>query len=249
MQKNRTGDKAKILLIDEDEQIFYLLRAQLSRERYRIYNAKSGREGMELSASLCPDLILMDIRLGDMEGMELIRWFRGWTESPILVVSEQNGCGDKVRALYGGADDYIVKPFHEDELAARIYTALRRRIPGGGRALYHAGELEIDFDRRRVTLGGEEVHFSPVEYRILECLAANSGAVVTYQMLLERIWGPYANSGSRILRVNMTNIRKKIEAVPMKPEYIITIPRVGYRMLESRVSNPAVCGTDCLCQI
>ncbi len=247
MQENRAGDRAKILLIDEDEQIFYLLRTRFARERYRIYAARSGKEGMEMSASLCPDLILMDLKLKDMEGMKLIRWFREWTESPIVIISEQGSCKEKVGALYGGADDYVVKPFHEDELAARIYTVLRRRIPGGKKALYHAGALEIDFNRRRVKLGGEEVHFSPVEYRILECLAANSGAVVTYQMLLERIWGPYASSGSRILRVNMTNIRKKIEAVPMKPEYIITIPRVGYRMLESR-SNVADCGTDCLCQ-
>ena len=144
---------------------------------------------------------------------------------------------DKVNALYAGADDYIVKPFHEQELAARIYTALRRRIPGGQGSFYRAGDLKIDFSRRQVSLAGEEIHFSPVEYRILECLALNSGTVVTYQMLLEKIWGPYASSGSRILRVNMTNIRKKIEKILMDPTYITTIPRVGYRMPESQTAS------------
>lgn len=237
MEKNRISDRVKILLIDEDESMSYLIRRVLQKENYRIYTSKSGRQGMEMSTSICPDLILMDIQLSDMDGMELIRWFREWTDCPILVLSEQSGYGEKVNALYAGADDYIVKPFHEQELAARIYTALRRRIPSGLGTYYEAGELKIDFSRRQVILAGEEVHFSPVEYRILECLALNSGAVVTYQMLLEKIWGPYASSGSRILRVNMTNIRKKIEKVPMNPTYIITIPRVGYRMLESQTAS------------
>lgn len=234
MEKNRISDRVKILLIDEDESIFYLIRRVLQKENYKVYASKSGRQGMEMSTSICPDLILMDTQLSDMEGIELIRWFREWTDCPLLVVSGQSGYAEKVNALYAGADDYIVKPFHEQELAARVYTALRRRIPSGQGAFYQAEDLKIDFSRRQVMLAGEEVHFSPVEYRILECLALNSGTVVTYQMLLEKIWGPYANSGSRILRVNMTNIRKKIEKTPMEPTYIITIPRVGYRMLESQ---------------
>lgn len=237
MEKNKICDRVKILLIDEDESIFYLIRRVLVKENYRIYTSKSGRQGMEMSTSICPDLILMDAVLSDMDGLNLIRWFREWTDCPILVISERSGYTDKVDALYAGADDYIVKPFHEQELAARVYTALRRRIPSGQDACYEAGDLKIDFSKRQVILGGEEVHFSPVEYRILECLALNAGAVVTYQMLLEKIWGPYASSGSRILRVNMTNIRKKIEKVPMEPNYIITIPRVGYRMRESRTAS------------
>lgn len=234
MEKNRISDRVKILLIDEDESIFYLIRRVLQKENYKIYTAKSGRSGMEMSTSTCPDLVLMDIQLSDTNGVEMIRWFREWTDCPILVLSEQTNCTEKVNALYAGADDYIVKPFHEQELVARIYTALRRRIPTGQSACYEAGELKIDFSKRQVSLEGEEVHFSPVEYRILECLALNAGAVVTYQMLLEKIWGPYASSGSRILRVNMTNIRKKIEKIPMEPSYIITIPRVGYRMMENQ---------------
>lgn len=237
MEKNRISDRVKVLLVDEDESTFYLLRRVLQRENYKVYTSRSARQGMEMSTGICPDLILMDVQLSDMDGVEMIRWIREWTDCPIIVVSEQNSCTDKVNALYAGADDYVVKPFHEKELAARIHTALRRRIPSGQGMYYEAGDLKIDFSKRQVILAGEEVHFSPVEYRILECLALNSGAVVTYQMLLEKIWGPYASSGSRILRVNMTNIRKKIEAVPMNPMYIITIPRVGYRMLESQTAS------------
>ena len=129
--KNQISDRVKILLIDEDESIFYLIRRVLQRENYRLYTSTSGRSGMEMSTSICPDLILMDTQLSDMDGIGLIQWFREWTDCPILVVSGQTGYMDKVNALYAGADDYIVKPFHEQELAARIYTALRRRIPGG----------------------------------------------------------------------------------------------------------------------
>ena len=131
----------------------------------------------------------------------------------------------------------MVKLFHEKELAARIFSALRRRISAGAHTYYEAGNLKVDFTKRQVLLGGTEVHFSPVEYRIIESLALNSGTVVTYQMLLEKIWGPYAEQNSRILRVNMTNIRKKIESSPLEPEYITTIPRVGYRMLESQAEK------------
>lgn len=238
MIENRINDRAKILLIDGDESSSYLVRRMLQRENYRIYYAKSGKQGMEMSTGFCPDLILMDTRLCDMDGIELIEQLREWTDCPLIVISEKSSSVDKAQALYAGADDCVGKPFHEQELKARIFAALRRRIPNGAGALYQAQGLKIDFSRRQVTVSGEDVHFSPVEYRILECLAINSGTVVTYQMLQEKIWGPYADSGSRILRVNMTNIRKKIEKTPMEPSYIITIPRVGYRMLESQ-SVPA----------
>ena len=180
--------------------------------------------------------LVNDNKFSEMEGLALIQWFREWTDAPIIVLSEQNSYLDKVEALYAGADDYMVKPFHEKELAARIFSALRRRISTGAHTYYEAGNLKVDFTKRQVLLGGMEIHFSPVEYRIIESLALNAGTVVTYQMLLEKIWGPYAEQNSRILRVNMTNIRKKIERSPLEPEYITTIPRVGYRMLESQTS-------------
>lgn len=234
MEKNRISDRVKILLIDGDESSYYLIRKGLKKEDYRIYTAQSSRQGMEMSTSICPDLVLMDTNLPDMEGVELIRWFRKWTDCPVLVLSAQGEYSAKVNALYAGADDYIVKPFYEQELAARICTVLRRRIPRGYGTCYEAGELKIDFSKRQVLIADTEVHFSPVEYRIIEYLALNAGTVVPYQMLLEKIWGPYASGNSRILRVNMTNIRKKIEKVPVQPDYIITIPRVGYRMRDTQ---------------
>ncbi len=233
MIKNNRNDRAKVLVIDEDAGVFGQIQKALSAEGYRLYASEGAQQGMQMSASICPDLILMDIRLSGMEGTALIRWFRGWTDCPILVLSGEDASARKAESLYAGADDYIVKPFCGEELAARVYAILRRRIPCGQSARYKAQDLSIDFLRRQVLLEGEEIHFSPVEYRIIEYLALHSGTVVPYQMLLKNIWGPYADSGSRILRVNMTNIRKKIEKVPMDPAYIITIPRVGYRMLES----------------
>ena len=231
MKKNNRKDRVKVLLIDEDAGRYGQIVNVLSTADFNVYLSESAQQGMQMSTSICPDLILMDTCLSDMEGLALIRWFRNWTDCPILVLSAEESGETKAQALYAGADDYILKPFCGTELAARVYAVLRRRIPGGQTACYEAQDLTIDFLRRQVRLEGEEIHFSPVEYRILEYLAMHSGTVVPYQMLLEKIWGPYASSGSRILRVNMTNIRKKIEKVPMEPAYIITIPRVGYRML------------------
>lgn len=233
MEENRISDRAKVLLIDNDEESVCFIRKISKRGQYKVYVADSGKSGMELAVGVCPDIVLLDIRLPDMDGMELIEWFRQWNSCPILVISRKDGYTDKVNALYAGADDYVTKPFYGEELEARIYTALRRRIPKQQEHCYEADGLKIDFSKRQVTLEGAQIHFSPVEYRILECLALHSGAVVTYQMLLEKIWGPYMEYNSRILRVNMTNIRKKIEKMPMRPVYITTIPRVGYRMLES----------------
>lgn len=172
MIENRISDRAKILLIDEDTSISYLIRRAMEKENYKIYIAGSGKQGMEMSTGVCPDLILMDNKFSDMEGITLIQWFREWTDCPIIILSERSSYLDKVEALYAGADDYMVKPFHEKELAARIFSALRRRISAGAHTYYEAGNLKVDFTKRQVLLGGTEVHFSPVEYRIIESLAS-----------------------------------------------------------------------------
>ena len=227
----------KVLIVEDDSNIAELLHLYLEKEGFETKVAKDGGKGVEYFRSFQPNLVLLDIMLPIMDGWTVLKKIREESAAPVIMLTAKGETEDKVTGLEGGADDYIVKPFHEQELAARIYTALRRRIPGGQGSFYQAGDLKIDFSRRQVSLAGEEIHFSPVEYRILECLALNSGTVVTYQMLLEKIWGPYASSGSRILRVNMTNIRKKIEKIPMDPTYITTIPRVGYRMLESQTAS------------
>ena len=159
MIENRISDRAKILLIDEDTSISYLIRRAMEKENYKIYIAGSGKQGMEMSTGVCPDLILMDNKFSDMEGITLIQWFREWTDCPIIILSERSSYLDKVEALYAGADDYMVKPFHEKELAARIFSALRRRISVGAHTYYEAGNLKVDFTKRQVLLGGTEVHF------------------------------------------------------------------------------------------
>lgn len=234
MERIKRCDKVKILLIDEDTNMHCLVKNLLNREKYKIYGADNGTTGLQLSTSLCPDIILMDLKLKDVDGMEIIRCIREWSDCPIIVISESDDKTRKVNALYTGADDYIVKPFYDQELQARIFNILRRRGAGGHTNPYKAKDLEIDFDRRQVTVRNQVIHFPPIEYRILEQLALNAGNVVTYKMLMQKIWGPYTSTNSRILRVNMTNIRKKIEEIPTSPEYIYTISRVGYRMIENQ---------------
>ena len=234
MLENYNSNKVKILLIDDDKNMQYFMKKLMQQENYKVYVTKNGREGLEQSTSLCPDMLILDIKLLDMDGLEIINEIRKWSDCPILVVSEHSNFKDKINAFYAGADDYILKPFHEEELKARIYSALRRRVKLGTVYPYQAQELKIDFNKRKVTVGDIDVHLPPVEYRILEYLAMNAGKVITYKMLLEKIWGPYTAYDTRILRVNMTSIRRKIEKKPTEPEYILTEPRIGYRMLENR---------------
>lgn len=228
--KTGNGDKIKMLLIDEDENIHYLFRRMMKKENCRLYESRCGRDGMLLGSNLCPDMILMDISFKDMDGIEMIRSIRKWSDCSILVMSEVSGTDSITRALYAGADDYIIKPFNNNEMRARIYSALRRRLNNKTKRPYDFQGLRLDFHSRQVFLNESEIHLSPVEYRIIECLALNAGNVVTYKMLIDKIWGPYNDYDSKILRVNMANIRRKIEEAPASPKYIVTIPRVGYRM-------------------
>ncbi len=237
MELIKKSDKVKILLIDEDINMHCLIKKLLNQDNYKIYVADNGSMGLQLSTSLCPDIILLDVKLSDTNGMEIIRQIRNWSDCPILIISEKDDSICKVNALYSGADDYIVKPFNNQEMQARIFSALRRRGAYGHTHPYQAKDLKIDFDKRQVIIRNQEVHFPPIEYRILEQLALNAGNVVTYKMLMQKIWGPYTSDNSRILRVNMTNIRKKVEEITTMPEYIFTISRVGYRMVENQIKT------------
>lgn len=228
--KSINKDKVKMLLIDEDENIHYLFRKMMRSENCRMYESRAGKDGLSPGSSLCPDIIIMDINLQDTDGIDMIHSIRKWSDCSILVMSELSGSDNIAEALYAGADDYIIKPFNNNEMKARIYSVLRRRLTNKSIKPYEFNSLKLDFQGRQVFLKGREVHLSPVEYRIIECLALNSGNVVTYKMLIDRIWGPYNDYDSKILRVNIANIRKKIEEAPASPEYIVTIPRVGYRM-------------------
>ena len=228
----------QILIVEDDKELSQLFQKVLEKNGYQVKSASDGAQALEVLDKEYIDLIISDIMMPVMDGYELVSELRSaGYQIPVLMITAKGSFDDMRQGFFSGSDDYMVKPFHEKELAARIFSALRRRISAGAHTYYEAGNLKVDFTKRQVLLGGTEVHFSPVEYRIIESLALNSGTVVTYQMLLEKIWGPYAEQNSRILRVNMTNIRKKIESSPLEPEYITTVPRVGYRMLESQAEK------------
>ncbi len=193
--------------------------------------------GLSLVTSVCPDLILLNLGLPDMDGIDIIRQIRTWASIPIIVISARTQEQEKVLATDSGADDYITKPFGPPELMARIRTALRhgnRLNTGSLLALrpYQADGLVIDFEKHLITLDGTDIHLTQVEYKIVSLLAQNSGRVITYDSIISNVWGPYANDNNRILRVNMANIRRKLEKNPAEPHYIFTEIGIGYRMLE-----------------
>ena len=225
--------KFKILSIEDDEELQYCIKKMLLQNGYKFFAAKNGRNGISQIVSGCPDLVLLDLGLPDMDGIDILKQMKKWSDCSVIVVSSRKMDKDKIQALDAGADDYVTKPFSTDELMARIRASLRRRKVSGGIYPYEAKELKIDFERRLIFLKGKQVHLTPMEYHIMEYIAMNSGRVITYRMLLEKIWGPYASENNKILRVNMANIRRKIEANPANPEYLITEAGVGYRMMES----------------
>ena len=219
--------KISVLIIEDEKSICDFIGKTLDSHEYKVTAANNGKDGLALITSSLPDLVLLDLGLPDMDGMDIIRKTREWSSLPIIVISARTQEKEKVQALDAGADDYITKPFGTFELLARIRTAIRHN-----NRPYAADGLTIDFERRLVTLHGKEIHLTRVEYKIVSLLAKNSGKVMTYDTLIDQVWGPYADDNNRILRVNMANIRRKIEENPGEPKYIFTELGVGYRMLE-----------------
>ena len=211
--------RIRILLIEDNKNTCSYISALLDKNGYTTTTALTGREGLSLAASLCPNLILLDLGLPDMDGFQVLEQLRGWSHVPILIVSACNEEQEKVAALDLGADDYITKPFYPNELTARIRTALRHSRGNAHSQVYKALNLEIDFDKRILRLEGKRVHLTQIEYQLLSLLAENAGRVLTYNTILRRIWGPYAEENNQILRVNMANIRRKIEKNPAQPEF------------------------------
>ncbi len=231
------SSKAHILIIEDEKSICNFIKAALQVQEYRISVAHTAAEGLSVITSRCPDLVLLDLGLPDMDGSEIIRKVREWSSLPVIVISARTQEQDKVRMLDLGADDYITKPFGTSELLARIRAALRHSNQvltqgGGASTCYRAGDLCIDFVRRQVTLEGQEVHLTAVEYKLVSLLARNAGRVVTHDAIMTQVWGPYVEADNRILRVNMANIRRKIEKNPAEPQYIFTEIGIGYRMRE-----------------
>lgn len=230
--------KPKILIIEDERNIASFLGAILTANDFAVLRAENGADGLMMAASHCPDAVILDLGLPDMDGRELIQRIRAWSLMPILVVSARTHETDKVEALDLGADDYITKPFGTSELLARVRTALRHaRSRGVSDAVaqsgrFTAGGLTVDFDKHRVYVDGQDAHLTQNEFKLLALLAKHAGRVLTYDTLLKDIWGPGGGGSNQILRVNMANIRRKIEENPAAPKYVFTEIGVGYRMVE-----------------
>lgn len=225
--------KLSILVIEDDKSICSFIKTSLTGNGYHVTAALTGREGLSLTASHCPDVILLDLGLPDIDGCDVLRQLRTWTHTPIIIISARNEEQEKVKALDMGADDYITKPFGTAELMARIRTSLWHSRSNSPESVYRALDLEINFEKRLVRLKGERIHLTQIEYQLLTLLAEHSGRVLTYNYIMNTIWGPYIDGNNQILRVNMANIRRKIEQNPAQPQYVFTEIGIGYRMREN----------------
>lgn len=226
-----------ILIVEDDDRIRNYIKTVLVSCGYNALETNKQQTALSLLASHKPDLLLLDLGLPDGDGQELIRQIRTWSQIPIVVVSARGHEQDKVEALDGGADDYITKPFGTDELLARIRAALRHGRQQGGKVgpVYTGNGLRVDTDRRIVQVDGRDIHLTQTEYRIVQLLCIHSGKVITHDFMLREVWGPFSGCDTQILRVNMANIRRKLEKDPTMPEYISTEIGVGYRMIEMEI--------------
>ena len=225
--------REKILVIEDEKSIAHFISTILTANGYEAMRAASGAEAMSMISSHCPDLVILDLGLPDMDGLEVLQKLRSWSDVPVIIISARTKEQEKVSALDLGADDYITKPFGTGELMARIRTSLRHSHAQTPGHVYKALDLEIDFEKRLIRLRGEEVHLTQIEYQLLTLLAENSGRVLTYSYIMNAIWGPYMDNNNQILRVNMANIRRKLEQNPAQPQYVFTEIGVGYRMREN----------------
>lgn len=229
-------NKPEILVVEDDNAVANLIAATLETQDYRYKRADTGAGAVMEALSAKPDVLLLDLGLPDMDGVEVIRKIRSWSNMPIIVVSARSEDFDKVAALDAGADDYLTKPFSVDELLARLRVALRRvrydsRRLGEEASAYENGELRIDYAAGCVYLSGEEIHLTPIEYKLLCLLARNTGKVLTHNYILKEVWGGTAASDVPSLRVFMATLRKKLEKDPAHPQFIQTHIGIGYRML------------------
>jgi two-component system KDP operon response regulator KdpE len=222
-----------IVVIEDDPQIRRFLRTGLGSHGFEVHEADSGRAGLTAAENRKPDLVILDLGLPDLDGVEVVKSLRQWTAVPILVLSARLTEGDKIAALDAGADDYLTKPFGLGELLARLRVALRHANQAGRPdrdGLFSVADLKVDLAHRRVHVGGREVHLTPIEYRLLAVLVRYAGKVMTHGQLLKEVWGPSHAANSHYLRIYMANLRKKLEADPARPRYFLTEAGVGYRL-------------------
>ena len=230
--------REKILVIEDEKSISHFISTVLNNNGYEAMQARTGSEALSMISSHCPDLIILDLGLPDMDGLDILRKLREWSSLPVVVVSARSYEKDKVQALDLGADDYLTKPFGTDELLARVRTAMRHTRTATGndelarQGTYTVGDLVIDYNKHQVLVGGVNAKLTLSEFRIVALLGKHAGKVLTYDYIIRELWGPRAGSDNQILRVNMANIRRKIEKNPAEPQYIFTEVGVGYRMAE-----------------
>jgi two-component system KDP operon response regulator KdpE len=225
-----SANPPRILVVDDETAIRRFLRTALDTGEFSLHEAENGHAALAAATASRPDIILLDLGLPDMDGVEVIRRVREWSQVPIIVLSVREREDDKVQALDAGADDYLTKPFGVAELLARIRVALRRSLQQADEPVYRTGELEVDLARRQVKVTGGEVQLTPTEYDLLRLLVTHAGKVLTHSQILKQIWGNAYIEQPHVLRVNISNLRHKIEKDPSRPRYIVTEPGVGYRM-------------------
>jgi two-component system KDP operon response regulator KdpE len=233
---------ANILVVDDEPQIRRVLRSTLSSQGYVITDVKSGEEALESFRKERPDLVLLDVNMPGMGGIETCREIRRISDAPIIMLTVRSAERDKVSALDAGADDYVVKPFGIEELLARIRAALRRYAPGEGMPPFISKDLNIDIETRQIVVRGQTVHLTPKEFEVLKYLVANQGKPLAHRRLLQAVWGPDYGEETENLRVVINQLRKKIESNPADPKYILTEPWVGYRFQLPRGKNSAKSG-------
>ena len=230
--------KDRVLVVEDDKRINSFYKTVLEANNYDVLMAQTGTEAYSMITSQCPDVVILDLGLPDMDGMKILKSVREWSSMPVIVVSARSHEKDKVAALDMGADDYITKPFGTSELLARIRTAIRHTRntlvspTGAPVGVFVSGSLTIDYDKHRVYMDGKDVGLTQNEYKIVSLLGKFAGKVMTYDYIIKEIWGPNMKNDNRILRVNMANIRRKIEKNPAEPEYIFTEVGVSYRIVE-----------------
>jgi two-component system, OmpR family, KDP operon response regulator KdpE len=220
-----------VLVVDDEPQILRALRTSLTAHGYGMLGAATGEEALSTLASSSPDLVVLDLGLPDMDGVDVIAELRGWSDVPVIVLSVRDAQTGKVAALDAGADDYLTKPFGMEELLARIRATLRRSTVVAGPGVLRFGPLEVDLGRRLVTREGERVHLTPTEYGLLEAMVSNPGKLLTHTWLLQRVWGPRYEDESHYLRVYVRQLRQKLGDHAAAPDLIVTEPGVGYRWL------------------
>ena len=227
------GEGPVVLVIEDDSQIRRFLRATLGSHGYRLFEATTGEAGLVEAATRQPDIVILDLGLPDIDGLDVIRRLREWTALPIVVLSARGQERDKIAALDAGADDYVSKPFGVGELLARMRAALRhatRSPEDAAESTFTLGDLHVDLPKRQVSVAGSQVHLTPIEYRLLTTLIRHAGKVLTHRQLLIEVWGPPYADQAHYLRVYMAQLRRKLEADPARPRYLLTEPGVGYRL-------------------